>query len=95
MCQADRTCERNRGADGMDQMGKQLHQLCQPLTTLQCGLELAGLTDTPEAYRAAVLAALKDCARVAERVRLMREMVLATLVETEGGVCGKDHFVSA
>ena len=95
MYEADVSCERRRNADGMERMGQQLHELCQPLTTLQCGLELAGLTDTPEAYRAAVFAALNECARVAERVRLMREMVLGTLAETEGGGCGKVPFVSA
>jgi len=79
MYETDGSCERRRNADGMERMGRQLHELCQPLTTLQCGLELAGLTDTPEAYRAAVFAALNECARVAERVRLMREMVLSTV----------------
>ena len=87
MCEAGGWCERTRDAGGMEQMGKQLHELCQPLTTLQCSLELAGLTDTTEAYRVAVRAALNECARVAERVRLMREMVLATLVEREGCEC--------
>jgi len=86
MCEAEGLCERTREAGGMEQLGRELHELCQPLTTLQCGLELAGLTDTPEAYRAAVIAGLNECARVAERVRLMREIVCATMVESEDGV---------
>lgn len=93
MCEADGLCERRRDAGGMEQLGKELHELCQPLTTLQCGLEWAGLTDTPEAYRAAVIAGLNECARVAERVRWMREIVRAALAEAEGRVPGT--FVSA
>lgn len=66
------------GVDGMEQMGRALHELCQPLTTLQCGLELAGLTNTPEGYRAAVGLGLNECERLSEKVRQMREIVRST-----------------
>ena len=52
-----------------------LHDLCQPLATLQCGLELAGALDTPEAYRKAVDAGLAECARLMNAVTLIREII--------------------
>lgn len=71
------------GVEGMERMGRALHELCQPLTTLQCGLELAGLTNTPEGYRAAVSTGLSECARLSERVHQMREIVRSTMAEAE------------
>jgi hypothetical protein len=61
----------------MERVGQALHDLCQPLTTLQCRLELAGLVGTDEAYREAVRLALVECERVAESVGVMREIVRA------------------
>ncbi len=54
-----------------------LHDLCQPLTTLQCRLEMAGMLGTPEAYREAVEVGLAECGRLAELVTAMREGVRA------------------
>ena len=54
-----------------------LHDLCQPLTTLQCRLEMAGMIGTTEAYREAVEVGLTECARLAELVAAMREGVRA------------------
>jgi signal transduction histidine kinase len=71
------------GVDGMEQMGRALHELCQPLTTLLCGLELAGLTDTAEGYRMAVITGLNECARLSQRVHQMREIVRSTMAEAE------------
>jgi signal transduction histidine kinase len=69
----------------MKQMGKALHDLCQPLTTLQCRLEMAGLTGTPEGYREAVDRGLEECARLTDAVGLMREIVreAARMAEAE------------
>jgi signal transduction histidine kinase len=83
MCEAGFHGEAGFGVDGMEQMGRALHELCQPLTTLQCGLELAGLTDTAEGYRMAVDVGLNECARLAERVHQMREIVRSTMAEAE------------
>jgi len=58
-------------------IGAALHDLCQPLTTLQCRLEMAGMIGTPEAYRDAVEAGLTECARLTELVAAMREGVRA------------------
>jgi len=54
-----------------------LHDLNQPLTTLQCRLELAGLLNTPEAYKEAVDIGLLECARLMTVVRSMREILRA------------------
>jgi hypothetical protein len=65
------------GGTAMEQMGQALHDLCQPLTTLQCRLEIAGLVGTEEAYRDAVNLGLAECARLMDGVGSMREIVLA------------------
>lgn len=57
-----------------------LHDLCQPLTTLQCSLEMAGVVDTPEAYQEAVMLGLVECARLMNTVKRIREI----LDETSG-----------
>jgi hypothetical protein len=56
-------------------MGMALHDLCQPLTTLQCRLEMAVVVGTPEAYREAVDMGLLECARLVDAVESMREIV--------------------
>lgn len=63
--------------DGMKQIDSALHDLCQPLTTLQCRLLLAGLTGTPGAYREAVDRGIEDCERLVETVNAMREILVA------------------
>ena len=75
MCEAGCTCETKGGMDQMDQV---LHDLCQPLTTLRCRLELAGLIGTVEAYREAVESGLAECVRLVEAVESMREIVGAS-----------------
>jgi len=57
------------------QLNAALHDLCQPLTTLQCTLEMALLVDTLEKYREAAELALAQCTRFAESVRSMREII--------------------
>jgi hypothetical protein len=66
-----------REEEGMEQMERALHELCQPLTPPQCGLEVAGLTGTPEAFREAVEIGMTQCARLAEVVGSMREILRA------------------
>lgn len=61
----------------MKQMDRALHDLCQPLTTLQCGLEVAGMTGTPEAFREAVEMGMTECARLAQVVGSMRDILRA------------------
>ncbi len=75
MCEVDCMCRKNAG---MEQVGQVLHDLCQPLTTLRCRLELAGLIGTMEAYREAVELGLAECVRLVEGVETMREVVGAS-----------------
>jgi signal transduction histidine kinase len=52
-----------------------LHDLCQPLTALQCRLEIGSLTGTPEGHAEAVREGLRECERLMTRVKAMQEMV--------------------
>ncbi len=54
-------------------LGVALHDLCQPLTTLQCRMEMAQLLDSESSYREAVTQALAECARLTECVVRMRQ----------------------
>jgi hypothetical protein len=63
--------------EGLKRVGMALHDLCQPLTTLQCRLEMAVVVGTPEAYREAVDMGLVECARLVEAVGSMRVVVRA------------------
>lgn len=64
-------------AEYLERLGKALHDLCQPLTTLQCRLEMAGVIGTNEAYRAAVELGLAECSRLTEAVESLRGVVRA------------------
>jgi hypothetical protein len=77
MCGQDGVCERKAAGPAMERMSHALHDLCQPLTTLQCRLEMAGLVGTPEAYREAVDLGLAECGRISDVVAAMREIVRA------------------
>ncbi len=61
--------------ESLEMLGKALHDLCQPLTTLQCRLEMAGVIGTDEAYRAAVRLGLVECMRLSEAVESLRGLV--------------------
>jgi signal transduction histidine kinase len=61
----------------MKQISAALHDLCQPLTTLQCGLEMAGLIGTAAAYREAVETGVGECARLSATVASMRQILRA------------------
>ena len=75
MCEAGLVCGEGQGGDGMKQIARVLHDLCQLLTTLRCRLELAGLIGTVEAHREAVERGLADCMRLVEALESMREIV--------------------
>jgi hypothetical protein len=52
-----------------------LHDLCQPLTVLQCKLELGLLKGGEEATRVAMLDGLRECKRLNAVVITMRELI--------------------
>ena len=59
----------------MRDMDRELHDLCQPLTTLQGRLELAQLLGDPAALKEAVDSSLVEAQRIAAAVERMREML--------------------
>jgi hypothetical protein len=67
--------EQKSDAAGMDKISQALHDLCQPLTTLQCRLEIAQLSGNDEDYRDAVTLGLVECDRLIEGVGVMRDIV--------------------
>lgn len=76
--------EQNQNVDpapGLNQIGVALHDLCQPLTTLQCRLELARILDNDIDYREAVAFGLAECARLADCVTTMREALRSLVPE--------------
>ncbi len=62
----------------LQELGVALHDLCQPLTTLQCRLEMARIIDTDAEYRDAVGFSLAECQRLACSVAHMRELLRAS-----------------
>ena len=70
-------------AEELRLLSKALHDLCQPLTTLQCRLEMAGVLGTEAAYREAVEHGLTECARLAAAVDAMRSLVRAAAHRAE------------
>jgi signal transduction histidine kinase len=75
MPEAEIVGERRFRVQQRKQLGDALHDLCQPLTTLQCRLEMAILTDSREAYREAMEDGLAECRRIVESVKSMREIL--------------------
>jgi hypothetical protein len=73
--QGGRTGAKKASGTVVKQMSKALHDLCQPLTVLQCRLEIGGLTGTSESYREAVSLGLVECARLMKAVESMRDIV--------------------
>ena len=67
--------EQNSGDVGIEKISQALHDLCQPLTTLQCRLEIAQMSGSPEDYRDAVQLGMVECDRMVEGIGLMREIV--------------------
>ncbi len=67
----------------VESIDEALHEICQPLTVLQCRLALGGLTDKPEAMHAAIREALAECGRMNETIDRMRTM-LQTVIEQRG-----------
>jgi len=65
------------------QLSGALHDLCQPLTTLQCRLEMAILSDSVEGYREAAEEGLSECRRIVQLVESMRAILQEAAQEVE------------
>ncbi len=83
------------GDQELQRISAALHELCQPLTTLQCRLEMAELVHTPDAYRDAVEAGLTECARLAVAVASMRDSVRAAMQQAASAGQGSDGIGAA
>ena len=70
---------KSEAGDGrpVQELRQAIHDLCQPLTALGCRLELASLTESPEAYESAVKLGMVDCSRIAELVGRIGEIAAA------------------
>lgn len=58
-----------------------LHDLCQPLTVLQCKLELGLMKGGEEATQAAVIDGLRECKRLNAAVAMMRNLMEQRLLD--------------
>jgi len=59
------------------EMEKELHDLCQPVTSMQCRLELGKMGGTADELLEAANGALEDTDRIFAAVARMREKLLA------------------
>ena len=56
-----------------EEVRKALHDLCQPLTALQCRLYLGTLEHQPDTLKQTVKESLVECERMMLRVRQLQE----------------------
>jgi signal transduction histidine kinase len=64
-------------------LDKELHDLCQPLTTVSGYLELGQMMDDPESMKNAMNNALVGCRRMFENVAHMRQRLVELLGDSE------------
>ena len=83
MPEPENLAERGFRAQQRRQLSGALHDLCQPLTTLQCRLEMAILSDSEESYREAAETGLTECRRILQLVESMREILQEAAWEAE------------
>lgn len=60
----------------LKQSNLELHDLCQPLTALQCRLEMGKMLGHPEALEEAVNGGLKETRRMFHIIAQMRQRLL-------------------
>lgn len=61
----------------LKELERELHDLCQPVTSLQCRLELGKMMGGEDALVEAADGALEDAARIFEHVAKIRERLIA------------------
>jgi len=61
----------------LEQSHLELHDLCQPLTALQCRLEMGRMLGHPEDLEEAVKGGLEDTRRMFDLIAHMRQRLLA------------------
>ncbi len=60
----------------LEQSNVELHDLCQPLTALQCRLEMGTMVGGVEAFEEAVRGGLEETRRMFKIIDLMRQRLL-------------------
>ena len=65
-----------RPNDVLDEVHADLHELCQPLTALQCRLEIGRMMGNEEALLEAVDGSLEETRRMFEVVDRMRQRLI-------------------
>jgi hypothetical protein len=74
---------------------RELHDLCQPVSTLQCLLEYGQMCGTPEELLLAVESGLVETVRIFRCIEAMRGRILQGNVEQHGdagGVSGVNEW---
>ena len=74
--------EHSTGAAMIREIAESLHGMCQPLTALQCRLEMGQMSGTAVGYEEAVVEALRESERLLLSVSTMREMVRQALEQS-------------
>jgi hypothetical protein len=69
--------------DLVERIDVALHDLCQPLTVLQCRLAIGELIGEPDAMRETIREALRECDRLNQAVGTMRTMLQETRADQE------------
>jgi hypothetical protein len=70
-------------AEFVERMDVALHDLCQPLTVLQCRLAMGQLIGEAETMREAIREALQECARLNKTVGTMRGILQRMMLDDE------------
>lgn len=68
-------CGRPAKACEMAVLGGHLHAMCQPLTAMQCRLEIGLMLGTVDGYEESVTDSLRECERLIASVQQMREVI--------------------
>jgi signal transduction histidine kinase len=73
----------SRSEIDLEQSNCELHDLCQPLTAMQCRLEVGKMLGHTEALEEAINGSLEETSRMFKIIALMRERLLAIHAETQ------------
>ncbi len=72
-----------RSKSDLEQSNMELHDLCQPLTALQCRLEMGKIVGGNEAFEEAVNGGLEETSRMFKIIGDMRQRLLEIEAEAQ------------
>jgi signal transduction histidine kinase len=67
----------------LEQSNRELHDLCQPLTAMQCRLEMGKMLGHTEALEEAIDGSLEETSRMFKIIALMRERLFGIQIEAQ------------